>query len=694
MIPRFKNSDLIALMDTECDEVIAERFKALALDATHLRAFNNKDSYILHKAAELGLVKTTEAIFNNLEQQTAVSLIAIKDSGDNVLHLAARYGRTEIVELLLAKAPELIREKTSSGENALHLAAWEGHPEVVKLLLAKDPELIREKNSTNDNALHLAAGHGHTEVVELLLAKGPELIREKTSSGENALHLAAWEGHTEIVELLLAKDSELIREKVSAGYNALHIAAMQGHTEVVKLLLANDSELIREKASTAYNALNIEAMDNALHIAVKYAHTEVVKLLLANDSELIREKNSAGNNALHLAAWKGDPEVVKLLLAKDDSELICKKTSFGNNALHIAAMHGRTEVVKLLLAKDDSELILGRNSLGNNALNIAAKYCHSEVVELLLTKAPELICVPASSSHTADEAKNAISTLVPAFFKTEIYKEDPTERLFRFLKMLKSQKYLNANFNELLSLYKTDIQALVNNEKCARHKTIENGESSLKLAEDLGVENYLLKEKETNLLDIIKSVRSDLVALSYIQSQNIATDDGTPIKEIVENIRARYADSGYDFHPQIRKKICDLTEHKEWKLNEESPFLKSEQKRLHNIGLFLNSAAELEMSLVCAEVESDWAKKSLNSKPQKRITDFFRPEQDGKRKREDEDFVQVGKEVTAQGPSPSSSFFEPELTEKEMELGEGGSCLINDYGIRPGELLHKRRKMA
>jgi hypothetical protein len=156
----------------------------------------------------------------------------------------------------------------------------------------------------------------------------------------------------------------------------------------------------------------------------------------------------------------------------------------------------------------------------------------------------------------------------------------------------------------------------------------------------------LLKTKERNLLGFIKYARSDLAALSYIQSQDITTDHDIPIKQVVADVAARYADSGYDFHPKLRKKILALTERIEWEFDE-SPFQELTQDKLKNIGLFLGYALELEMSLVRAGVQSDWAKKSLNSKPQKRITDFFcsgGDKQEGKREREDEDFVQVGRE--------------------------------------------------
>ena len=101
-----------------------------------------------------------------------------------------------------------------------------------------------------------------------------------------------------------------------------------------------------------------------------------------------------GLTALHLAAMKGHPEVVKLLLEegadKDAATVEGHITVGGQKALHLAAEHGCTEVVKLLLeAGADKDAV---DLQGKTALDLAIETRHLEVVRLLEIDA-ESYCV-------------------------------------------------------------------------------------------------------------------------------------------------------------------------------------------------------------------------------------------------------------------------------------------------------------
>ena len=56
-------------------------------------------------------------------------------SGVTPLHLAAKYGHKEIVEILIANGAD-INAKDDDGETPLHKAAWERHEEIAKFLIS------------------------------------------------------------------------------------------------------------------------------------------------------------------------------------------------------------------------------------------------------------------------------------------------------------------------------------------------------------------------------------------------------------------------------------------------------------------------------------------------------------------------------------------------------------------------------
>jgi len=118
------------------------------------------------------------------------------------LHLAAQYGHTKVVNILLEKGAS-IDARDYSNQTVLHRAARYGSLEAVKMLLDRGASVDAASGHDLDGftALHFSARAGHLEVVEMLLGKGAN-ISQKTNSGKTALEIAHDVG---IVKLLTAK---------------------------------------------------------------------------------------------------------------------------------------------------------------------------------------------------------------------------------------------------------------------------------------------------------------------------------------------------------------------------------------------------------------------------------------------------------------------------------------------------------
>ena len=97
--------------------------------------------------------------------------------GDNILHVAAFYGYTPILQILLAypQVKNLLHAPDDDGKQPIHKAVWmHPKPDVVQLLLENkaDPNA---KNKWDYTPLHWAAKHGHIESAEILLKAGAQL---------------------------------------------------------------------------------------------------------------------------------------------------------------------------------------------------------------------------------------------------------------------------------------------------------------------------------------------------------------------------------------------------------------------------------------------------------------------------------------------------------------------------------------
>ncbi|XP_065710596.1 ankyrin repeat and SAM domain-containing protein 1A isoform X4 [Patagioenas fasciata] len=137
---------------------------------------------------------------------------------------------------------------------------------------------------------------------------------------------------------------------------------------------------------------------------------DVVEVLLRNDA-LTNVADCKGCYPLHLAAWKGDADIVRLLIHQGPSHTkvneqnaleikelkkygpfdpyINAKNNDNETALHCAAQYGHTEVVKVLLEELTDPTM--RNNKFETPLDLAALYGRLEVVKMLLNAHPNLL---------------------------------------------------------------------------------------------------------------------------------------------------------------------------------------------------------------------------------------------------------------------------------------------------------------
>ncbi|VVC37716.1 Hypothetical protein CINCED_3A019322 [Cinara cedri] len=121
----------------------------------------------------------------------------------------------------------------------------------------------------------------------------------------------------------------------------------------------------------------------------RYVIREIVQLLLCNEAStnIVDQKGAA---ALHYAAWRGNVDIVRLLLCHGPSiPNVNQTTKNQETPLHCAAEHGHSGVVALLLEHGADPTI--RNHKYETPLDLCAQYGRLETVELIITQRPELI---------------------------------------------------------------------------------------------------------------------------------------------------------------------------------------------------------------------------------------------------------------------------------------------------------------
>uniref|UniRef100_A0A8C3PMR0 Ankyrin 1 n=1 Tax=Calidris pygmaea TaxID=425635 RepID=A0A8C3PMR0_9CHAR len=182
----------------------------------------------LHVAAKYGKVDVAELLLAHDAHPNAAG-----KNGLTPLHVAVHHNNLEIVRLLLPKGSSP-HSSAWNGYTPLHIAAKQNQLEVASSLLQYGASANAE-SAQGVTPLHLASQEGHADMVALLFSKqaNGDLGNK---SGLTPLHLVAQEGHVLVADVLV-KHGVTVDATTRLGYTPLHQAAQQGHTDIVTLLL-------------------------------------------------------------------------------------------------------------------------------------------------------------------------------------------------------------------------------------------------------------------------------------------------------------------------------------------------------------------------------------------------------------------------------------------------------------------------
>ncbi|KAJ8611491.1 hypothetical protein CTAYLR_010308 [Chrysophaeum taylorii] len=201
--------------------------------------------------------------------------------------------------------------------------------------------------------------------------KSPPSSPESNSS--RPLHFAVVNSCTDALNILLERGA---RVDDAAGKTALALAARLNRSEALALLL--------EKVKHGEDFLG-----DALHSAAQYGFLDCARLLIDKGAEIEQAAIDSGSTPLHVASWNGDVECVQFLIdtgAQVDRATITEK---GSTALHLASWNGHVECARLLIEKG-AEIGKRTSDNGLTPLHVASWNGHVECVQALIEKGAEI----------------------------------------------------------------------------------------------------------------------------------------------------------------------------------------------------------------------------------------------------------------------------------------------------------------
>lgn len=316
-------------------------------------------------------------------------LLGQNNSGQNLLHLAVTWGRTDLVGLLSKKHPELLTMKDNQGCLPLHLAAsYDGYNKILKILIKAGRFQLNEKNKTGHAALHLAAEKNQIKKVIWLVNQGASLAL-KDKQGLMPIDVAAEANCVDVVNALLKRHAEQLSQDVSTSDALFDFMLMHYHANTVMFVVNQRSDLFQHQQTNGMLIL--------LRAAESKNRADVVETILLSQSP---DAKDHGYTPLHLAVVTYGVDLSTITLLCQAGADLNKRDKEGRTPLHLATMNRRTDIYFIEALLKLGANLYARDQAGRMPIHLAIEHCSIHVVNFLLQKG-------ADSQSAADGCGNS-----------------------------------------------------------------------------------------------------------------------------------------------------------------------------------------------------------------------------------------------------------------------------------------------
>jgi len=361
----------------------------LATDSEHhytpLHAILGKeDKYINNRLHALKLLLA--------EQPLLIRTVMSNGKSPLLVACSNKYVTFEVVRFIYNLWPEAVRVPTIDGFPPIQFLCCNKLPQsadILRLMLATDPGLVRERDGSGDLPIHTAASGQSFDFCKVLIDLYPESLKVEGSDGYLPVHFAV--SKPDILQYMLCLYPETINARDNAGRLLIHKAAQRGRVDLVELLLMHDPSAATKATRHPRNSVN----NLPLHLAARAAHTEVAEVLFDAYPESMNISNGMEKTPLDLA-WeeesrhRRDPnesKVISFLLtqqayARQAQDIKAKTTIDKDDWLHLhCALKDKAPLGSIKL------LVRALRSVGHTdslPLNTACEFSSVKVVRYLI----------------------------------------------------------------------------------------------------------------------------------------------------------------------------------------------------------------------------------------------------------------------------------------------------------------------
>eukprot|EP00039_Didymoeca_costata_P000021 m.43826 g.43826 ORF g.43826 m.43826 type:complete len:370 (-) comp10012_c0_seq3:109-1218(-) len=324
---------------------------------------------------------------------------SVNKNGDTLLIMATRYGRHELVSMLITAGANvnaanlvghtplheasLFGEETNGASGSkcievlcrananvhslkhahwtpLHLACTKSRNEKAIAALLKHGTDINLKNKDGWNAFHLICKTENSgAATQLILQQDPGQATVPSKNGRTPLMTAALHGNMESARLIVETDKNTVHTEDSCGQTALYSAVLGGHATIAEYLINVGSNIVHrdKREQTPLHTVCI-AGDGGEYFTTTSAESiatckHILQTLFNRYGESyedhINSVDIQGCLPIHYACLQGNLDMAMLLL--EHKADVNRADKLGRSPLSLAQQFGKEELHKAINKK-------------------------------------------------------------------------------------------------------------------------------------------------------------------------------------------------------------------------------------------------------------------------------------------------------------------------------------------------------
>lgn len=368
----------------------------------------NSTTSPVHTACVYGLTHVLRHMIS-ISSFGKADLCLLSETGHTPLYLAASFGHSDAVALLLSHGVDLSSPVCGTWGTPMKVASFRGQIETVRILLEcqqqHDPASLCE-------AYTAACRGGHEDIAKTLAREVLDAQQTSVNLASNfydtAIQQAIEAGFRDLVSWLMTpsiasraksgSDAE-IREPESYRRRDMLLTCIQrGQVGVLRTLLRLQRPNGHSKQDVPANALALAALEGHIHMLV-YLYDGLGFTNLESEEDV--ELQSPFGSALRGASMMGYDRVVRQLLAwgANPKGISKQGSNVLGDSLQAAAQNGHTHILKLLVAEGADVNQTGPPK--GTSLQAAAYFGHREAIEYLLDQGADMYLSGQGGSNDA-----------------------------------------------------------------------------------------------------------------------------------------------------------------------------------------------------------------------------------------------------------------------------------------------------